>query len=413
MVIEIFPVIDIRDIIYAYRYGWLRKLVKVTSTVVIRPDPLVANAFKQKITLREFLTNNYNIALSELWKIKFMMDHGIFFKDFEKIMGISKTPENIIKVYDTLGVDYGLSYDVPAKLFLLMTIDRVLDSLNGDKVSNIVDAVVEPIIDKIAQQVLSEIKYKDLNIERRNNLRDKIWNIIKKLLRNNEETKYYVEKLSYISAKETCRRFIVQLKEVQHSIRFRNLVPVVQGLFKEHIDMCIESYFNILKAYGFKDVYVAIGTGGRSLSKDDKERINYSIDKIQYFSKKYNISSKIHLLGWSSPTYAKGLSYTLVYSADSLTARRRAVEGKIYIFNEKGEIKLVNVKFIDPSTYHCNCPVCRDKTLRNYVLDPSGARKNDARIVHNLYMIRVYLQLLANATSFKGHESTQLYKESF
>jgi len=397
VVVEIFPVIDTRDIIYAYRYGWLRKLAEVTSTVVIRPDPLVANAFKQKITLREFLANNYDIALSELWKIKFMMDHGIFFKNFEKVMGISKTPENIIKVYDTLGVNYGLAYDVPAKLFLLSVIDRVLISLNGGKINSSVDPVVEPIIDKIAQLVITEISHKDLTIDRRTNLRDKIWNTIKRLLRNNEEIKYYVEKLSYISAKETCRRFMVQLKEVQRSIRFRILVPVVQGLFKEHIDMCIETYFNISKAYGYRDIYIAIGTGGRNLSKDDKERINYTIDRIQYFSRKYNISSKIHLLGWSSPTYSKGLNYTLVYSTDSLTARRRAVEGKIYIFNEKGDIKLINVKDIDPSTYHCGCPVCQDKILRSYVLDPSGARKNDVRIIHNLYMIKAYLQSLVNA----------------
>lgn len=397
MVVEIFPVIDTRDIIYAYRYGWLRKLAEITSTVVIRPDPLVANAFKQKITLREFLANNYDIALSELWKIKFMMDHGIFFKHFEKVMGISKTPENIIKVYDTLGVDYGLAYDVPAKLFLLMVIDRVLISLNGGKINSSVDPVIEPIIDKIAQLVTSEINHKDLTIDRRTNLRDKIWNTIKKLLRNNEEVKHYVEKLSYISAKETCKRFMVQLKEVQRSIRFRILVPVVQGLFKEHIDMCIETYFNVLKAYGYRYIYIAIGTGGRNLSKDDKERINYAIDRIQYFSKKYNINSRIHLLGWSSPTYSKGLNYALVYSTDSLTARRRAVEGKIYIFDKKGKIKLINVKDIDPSTYHCNCPVCRDKIFRSYVLDPSGARKNDVRIIHNLYMIKTYLQSLVNA----------------
>jgi len=83
-----------------------------------------------------------------------------------------------------------------------------------------------------------------------------------------------------------------------------------------------------------------------------------------------------------------------VYSSDSLSARRRAGEGRVYVL-EGGGIRLVEVSKIDPSSWSCQCPVCRDRALRQLVLDPSRGRKNDARTVHNLWALKGYISRLA------------------
>jgi queuine/archaeosine tRNA-ribosyltransferase len=61
----------------------------------------------------------------------------------------------------------------------------------------------------------------------------------------------------------------------------------------------------------------------------------------------------------------------------------------------KGRLRLV--KAPDAGRYSCTCPACRDPALRAYVLDPSGARRNDVRMVHNLYVLQRYLSRAAAA----------------
>jgi queuine/archaeosine tRNA-ribosyltransferase len=66
---------------------------------------------------------------------------------------------------------------------------------------------------------------------------------------------------------------------------------------------------------------------------------------------------------------------------------RYAVEGRVYAA-EGGRLRLINAS--EARRYSCNCPTCREPALRSYV-DPSGARRNDVRMVHNVYVLQKYL----------------------
>jgi queuine/archaeosine tRNA-ribosyltransferase len=44
---------------------------------------------------------------------------------------------------------------------------------------------------------------------------------------------------------------------------------------------------------------------------------------------------------------------------------------------------------------NCGCPACSDPVLRRYVLDPSGARRSDVRMVHNIYTIMRFLNKIS------------------
>ena len=110
---------------------------------------------------------------------------------------------------------------------------------------------------------------------------------------------------------------------------------------------------------------------------------------MEKYATKYGASIRIHLLGWSSPETIRDPSLIRrIYSADSLTPHRRAVEGKAYVI-EGGHLCLVEAPKAE--RYSCNCPACRNPILRLYVLDPSGARRNDVRMVHNVYILQQYL----------------------
>ncbi len=107
----------------------------------------------------------------------------------------------------------------------------------------------------------------------------------------------------------------------------------------------------------------------------------------------------IHLLGWSSPERLDLNIIRRIYSADSLTPRRRAVEGKVYVV-EGGRLRLVEAS--EAKRYSCGCPACRDPVLRSYILDPSGARRNDVRMAHNVYVLQQYLASITTRTALHG-----------
>ena len=396
---EIFPVIETKDLVYAHQYNWLKALAEVTSAVLIRPEPLVAKAFRMGVILREFLAREYGVRCREIHEIRIMMDHGIFVEDFENVMDISKTPENLVHVYDVLGIDYGLSYDVPAKLYLYYSVNDAISMLCNGRRASVPEKAIEKIIHGISDELLNHVSIRDAICSK------DLMNVRKMLqeaLRNGLDSKNsriyeLVYKLSEECARETCRRFEIQVRALNRCKRFEVLMPVVQGLFKEHIDECIECELNTLKNNGFRSVYMAIGTGGRILSRDDKLGINYAIGRAYNVAKRLGMNIKIHLLGWSAPRNARGIDYLKIYSVDSLTARRRSVEGRIYMLSPNCVPSLVHVSEIDIREYSCNCPACRVKELRRLVLDPSGARRNDVRIVHNIYVLKQYFELSLNS----------------
>jgi len=137
---------------------------------------------------------------------------------------------------------------------------------------------------------------------------------------------------------------------------------------------------------------VAIGTGGRTLTHQDAELIMFAIESVERYASRYGVSVRIHLLGWSSPERLNPNIIKRIYSADSLTPRRRAVEGKVYVA-EGGRLRLINAS--ETRRYSCSCPACRDPVLCSYVLDPSSARRNDVRMVHNVYVLQKYLADIA------------------
>ena len=370
--VEIYPVIETLDLVYAGIYGWGEALVKVTDTVVIRPDIQVSKSFMNKKPLKQYIrekikrraANQDVISTKFLDKLNVMMDHGIFSNMFKKYFGVKKTPVNLIKVYDTLRVEYGLAYDVPLRLYITSILSRSMKLnlinekeirenlkklLNNCKAKNLKKALME------CEDILREISYEAVNITIRRT---------KKMYDLRNKTKY-----------------------------FKNLVPVVQGLFKEDIKACIEKIFGILNDNNIMETYISIGTGGRVLSRRDRDNINYAVELIEKYSKEYDIKVKIHLLGWSSPRNGKGIVFEKIYSADSLTVRRRAGEGKIYVL-QGDNIELKHVSEIDKAKFNCRCPACR--SFKEWVLDPSCARRNDVRLVHSLYTLKKFYDILTN-----------------
>jgi queuine/archaeosine tRNA-ribosyltransferase len=232
-----------------------------------------------------------------------VMDHGIMSQSFSETFGLPKTPKNIIRIYKALGVEYGIAFDIPVRLSTA-------------------------IHDPAAKRARS------------------------------------VRELSRIAVEEGARR-LREMAEEAERIGFGGLVPVVQGLYKDDVELSAEESVRIM-AERWNSFLVAIGT-----------------------------SVRIHLLGWSSPERLDLNIIRRIYSADSLTPRRRAVEGKAYVV-EGGRLRLV--KAPEAGRYSCSCPVCRDPVLRSYVLDPSGARRNDARMAHNVHILQLYLNNTARNT---------------
>ena len=261
-----------------------------------------------------------------------MMDHGIMSQSFTEVFSMAKTPKNIVRIYKALDVDYGIAFDIPVRL--------------------------GTIHDPAAKRAKS------------------------------------VRELSRIAAEEGARR-LREMAEEAERIGFGGLVPVVQGLYKDDVELSAEESVRIM-AERMSRFTVAIGTGGRTLTPQDAELIRIAVESVERYAAKYGVSIRIHLLGWSSPESLDLNTIRRIYSADSLTPRRRAVEGKAYVI-EGGRLRLVKASEI--RRYSCSCPACRDPLLRIYVADPSGARRNDVRMVHNVYILQQYIANTAAGAS--------------
>jgi len=348
MTLHIYPVIEAKDLLYAFRYNWLSHLIKVSHGVLLRPEPLLGKAYKQQLPLKMYLSREFGIPLKLLKQLKIMLDHGINSPSFTKVFGLRKTSKNIVKVYSVLGVDFGIAYDIPVRLYLSL----------------------------VKQKKKSLIRLADPTVRRI------LWKLVE-----NCDNEVYLRELSRIAVDEGIKR-LKEMITISQTLRYKNLVPVVQGLFKEDIEYSIQESIRMMSEVS-TEFLIAIGTGGRVLSRQDIENIKFAIQAIEKYASKYSVFAKIHLLGWSSPNNLRDLSILKkVYSADSLTVRRRAVEGKIYLL-ENGQLRLVKVSEL--KHYQCNCPVCSNPVLRRYVLDPSGARRNDVRMVHSIYVLKYYL----------------------
>jgi len=321
--VNIYPVVEVKDFIYGHRYGWLDALLKSAQGFMLRPEAELGHASVARFTLRQYLLRRYGVRLDGG---VVMMDHGIMSLSFTETFSLPKTPKNIVRVYKALGVDYGIAFDIPARLGTAM---------------------------------------QDPAVKRAKSVRE----------------------LSRIAAEEGARR-LREMAEEAERVGFGGLVPVVQGLYRDDVELSTEESVKIM-AERWDSFVVAIGTGGKTLTHQDVELIKFAIDAVEKYAAKHGVSVHIHLLGWSSPERIRDASLIRrIYSADSLTPRRRAVEGKAYVI--EGD-RLCLVKAPEAGRYSCSCPACRDPVLRSYILDPSGARRNDVRIAHNVYILQQYL----------------------
>ena len=322
----IYPVVEVADFIYASRYGWLPQLLSVKG-FMLRPEAKLGEAFALGLTLRELLLRRYGVPLDGG---VLMMDHGIMSQSFPEVFGLPKTPRNVVRIYKALDINYGIAFDIPARL--------------GTAAQ-----------DPAAKRVKS------------------------------------VRELSRIAAEEGARR-LKEMAEEAAKVGFKGLVPVVQGLYKDDVELSAEESVRIM-AELWNSFTVAIGTGGRTLSQEDVVLIKYAVNAVEKYAAKHSVKVRIHLLGWSSPGRLDLDVVKRIYSADSLTPRRRAVEGKAYVI-DRGVLRLVNAREL--ASYSCTCPACT--AHKEYVADPSGRRRNDVRMVHNVHMLQQYLNHMARNT---------------
>jgi queuine/archaeosine tRNA-ribosyltransferase len=195
-----------------------------------------------------------------------------------------------------------------------------------------------------------------------------------------------VKELSRVGVEITLNR-LSEMLDYAAKLGFNGLVPVIQGLFKDDIEYCVRETIRLVSQVG-SDWLIAVGTGGRVLSHDDTANVVFAIRKIREYARKYSVNVRIHVLGWSSPDTLPPFIVGEIYSADSLTPRKRAVEGKIYI-NTNGELILKRVSEV--RDYSCNCPACSRPELRKYVLEQTSRRRTDVRLVHNTFMLMSYI----------------------
>ena len=390
--------LEVRDIYYAYIYGWLNTIFEVTDTVLFRPELELGNAFKENLTIKEYLKKHYKINIE---KLNIMMDHGIFVSDelFKRFFGVEKNLPNLIKVYDVLGVNYGLAFDVPSRLQLQTAIEiavsKFLNIEPNEKMIKSVYPLLKPQIYKLAETFLSYIDPNDKSLKPR-----VIKNKLMRLMKEKRELYSEVENLSLQTVNETLRNLEEQLRIKKSQGGKFVLIPVIQGLYLEHSKECLRKTIDLLISYeeflpekDEKYLYIAIGTGGTVLSTQEAEMINNLLAYGHEYAGKHKVKVRFHILGWSSPTMARKLRLDLVYSSDSLSVRRRAVDGKIYML-EDGKLRLVEVARINPESWKCECPAC--KSFSSYVLDPSGKRRNDVRFVHSLWSIKKYIGEIIN-----------------
>ena len=361
----IYPVIEFKDLVYAHQYGWLGALVETTEGVLLRPEPALSKVFKTNTTIKEYLVRQ-GLPRDVLTRLRIMMDHGISTNNFREVFGLDKTPKNIALVYKRLGVDLGVAYDVPVKLTLQAVIESVLNGRSSIDVDDGVKDAVREIVEALRSKLTRTTKEKVMALLKKNN--------------------GVVRELSRIGVEVTLNRLAEML---DHAVKlgFTGLVPVIQGLFKDDIEHCVRETIKLISQVR-NDWLIAVGTGGRVLSHDDAANVVLAIRKIKEYAQKYNVNVRIHILGWSDPDSLPPFIVGEIYSADSLTPRKRAIEGKIYI-TANGGLVLKHVSEV--RDYSCNCPACSRPELRKYVLERSSRRRTYVRLVHNAFMLMSYI----------------------
>jgi hypothetical protein len=357
----IYPAVELKDLIYANRYGWLGALVEAAGGVLLRPEALLGRVFRAGLSIREYLARR-GVPRDLLGRLLLMMDHGIEAGDFSGYFGIDKSPRNLVVVYARLGVDLGVAFDVPVKLQMQAVIDLATAGRAGVNIDNELRSVVREVVESLGRARDVE----DWLVKHEGAVRD----------------------LSRAAVEVTLRR-LAEMLDYASRLGFAGLVPVIQGLFKEDIEYCAREALRLASQYG-REWVVAIGTGGRALGRGDIANIAHAVRAVREYSRRYGLSVRIHLLGWSSPNTLPPTIAGGVYSADSVTPRRRAVEGRIYMV-EGGKLVLKPVNRISEGDYACDCPVCRRSDLRRYVLEPTGSRRAHARLAHNTYVLQSFI----------------------
>lgn len=361
----IYPVIEFKDLMYAYQYGWLETLVKTTEGVLLKPEPALTKVFKANVTIKEYLVRQ-GLPWDVLSRLRIMMDHGISTNNFREVFGLDKTPKNLVLVYKRLGVDLGIAYDVPVKL----TLQAVVGSMLSGRLSIDVDDGVKGVVREITEKLKSKLTRP---------AREKIMVLL-------EKNDGIVRELSRIGVEVTLNR-LAEMLDHATKLNFNGLVPVIQGLFKDDIEYSVRETIKLVSQVG-NDWLIAVGTGGRVLSRDDTANVVFAVRKIREYARKYNVNVRIHVLGWSSPDTLPPFIVGEIYSADSHTPRKRAIEGKIYVATNGG---LVLKHVSEVGDYSCNCPVCSRPELRKYVLERSSRRRTYVRLVHNAFMLMSYI----------------------
>jgi len=365
----IYPVIEFKDLVYAHQYGWLGVLVETTEGVLLKPEPALTKVFKANVTIKEYLVRQ-GLPRDVLSRLRIMMDHGISTNNFREVFGLDKTPKNLVLVYKRLGVDLGIAYDVPVRL----TLQAVVGSILSGRLSIDVDDSVKDVVRELTEKLKSKLTRP---------AREKIMVLL-------EKNDGIVRELSRIGVEVTLNR-LAEMLDHATKLNFNGLVPVVQGLFKDDIEYSVRETIKLVSQVKNdlrNDWLIAIGTGGRVLSRDDTANVVFAIRKVKEYARKYNVNVRIHVLGWSNPDTLPPFIVGEIYSADSHTPRKRAIEGKIYIAANGG---LVLKHVSEVGDYSCNCPVCSRPELRKYVLERSSRRRTDVRLVHNAFMLMSYI----------------------
>jgi len=361
----IYPVIEFKDLMYAHQYGWLGVLVKTTEGVLLKPEPALTKVFKANVTIKEYLVRQ-GLPRDVLSRLRIMMDHGISTNNFREVFGLDKTPKNLVLVYKRLGVDLGIAYDVPVKL----TLQAVVGSILSGRLSIDVDDGVKDVVREITEKLKTKLTRP---------AREKIMVLL-------EKNDGMVRELSRIGVEVTLNR-LAEMLDYATKLGFNGLVPVIQGLFKDDIEYSVRETIRLVSQVR-NDWLIAVGTGGRVLSHDDTANVVLAIRRIKEYAQKYGVHVRIHVLGWSNPDTLPPFIVGEIYSADSHTPRKRAIEGKIYVAANGG---LVLKHVSEVGDYSCNCPVCSRPELRKYVLERSSRRRTYVRLVHNAFMLMSYI----------------------
>jgi len=358
----IYPAVELKDLIYAHIHGWLGALVEAAGGVLLRPEALLGRVFRSGVSIREYLARR-GVPRDLLGRLVLMMDHGIG-ADFSEYFGIDKSPRNLVAVYARLGVNLGIAFDVPVKLQVQAVIDLATVGRADVNIDSELRGVVREVVESLGRRSAREVGD---------------WLV---------KHEGVVRGISRVGVEVTLRR-LGEMLDYASRLGFAGLVPVIQGLFKEDIEYCAKEALRLVSQYG-REWVVAIGTGGRALSRSDIANIAHAVRAVREYSRKYGLSVRIHLLGWSSPNTLPPTIAGEVYSADSVTPRRRAVEGRIYLV-EGGKLVLKPVNRISEGDYACGCPACRRPDLRRYVLEPRSTRRAHARLVHNTYVLQSFI----------------------